>query len=98
MSNPLLVLAFAGPLFGPAFLSAQAPESAPAEVGTRWTSVSLAAELRAKDTDRGDAITAGEDQKSAMAQCRQADDADLCRLLVAVVNVASIVGSVVTGP
>jgi hypothetical protein len=96
MSHPVLVLAFAGPLFAP-LLSADRPVEA-AAVPARWTSVSLSAELRAKDTGRINLVTAGEDQKSSMSQCEAADDADLCRLLIAVVNVAAVVGSVVTGP
>ena len=97
MSHPVFVLVFAGPLLAPALVSAEAPVGA-ASVEPRWTSVSLSAELGAKDTDRIDLITAGEDQGSSMSQCAKAEDAKLCQLLIAVVNVAAIVGSVVTGP
>jgi hypothetical protein len=97
MSQSVLVLVFAGPLFAPALLSAGVPVN-PVAAPARWTSVSLSAELRAKDTDRINLVTAGEDQKSSMSQCEAAEDADLCRLLIAVVNVAAVVGSVVTGP
>jgi hypothetical protein len=85
---------------GSALSAAETPPVAesPTAVESRWTSVSLSAELRAKDTDRIDLITAGEAQKSAMAQCNASDDALICRVLVAVVNVAAIVGSAVTGP
>ena len=96
MSHPVLVLAFAGPLLGPVLASAELP--APAEpVQPRWTSVSLATELRAKDTDKVDVITAGEEQQSSYGRCSKATDADLCRVIVSVVNVAGIVGSAVTG-
>src|SRR5262245_50083349 len=101
MAHPVLVLAFAGPLLSSALVSAEAPAAVPAPapvVEARWTSVSLSAELRAKDTNRIDLITAGEDQESAMSQCAKSDEEDLCRLLIAVVNVAAIVGSAVTGP
>lgn len=97
MSHPVFVLVFAGPLLAPALVPTEAPVSAAAEP-PRWTSVSLSAELRDKDTDRINLITAGEDQDSAMSQCAKAEDAKLCQLLIAVVNVAAIVGSVVTGP
>jgi hypothetical protein len=97
MAHPVLVLVFAGPLLGSTLVAAEAPAKATV-AQTRWTTVSLASELRAKDTARINLITAGEDQKSSMGQCAKAKDADLCRLLVAVVNVAAIVGSAVTGP
>jgi hypothetical protein len=87
----VLSLVFAGPLIAPALLSAESV--APPE--TRWTSVSLAAELRAKDTDRVDLITAGEEQKSSIDRCSDAADVELCRIIVSAVNVAAIVGSAV---
>lgn len=89
MSNPLVVMLFAGPLVMPG----EAP-LAPAE---RWTNVSLSTELAAKDTHRIDAITAGEEQKSSLAQCAEADDAVLCQVLVSVVNVGALLGSAATG-
>ena len=91
--HPLCVLAFAGPLLGPAMLIA----GGPAAETPRWTKVSLAAELRQKDTDKIDVITAGEKQKSAFAQCADAADVELCRILVSAVNVAAIVGTSIPG-
>jgi hypothetical protein len=96
MSHPVFVLVFAGPLIGPAFLPAEAPASAGATT-SRWTSVSLSTELRRKDTDRIDIITAGEEQQSSYGRCAAAADPELCRVLVSVVNVAAIIGSTVTG-
>lgn len=92
MSISVLSLVFAGPLIAPAMLLA---ETTPREA--RWTSVSLAAELRAKDTDRVDLITAGEEQKSSLDRCSEAADVDLCRVVVSAVNIAAIVGSTITG-
>lgn len=92
MGLSVLSLVFAGPLIAPALLSAESV--APAQE-TRWTSVSLAAELRAKDTDRIDLITAGEEQKSSIDRCSEAADVELCRIIVSAVNVAAIVGSAV---
>lgn len=89
MLHPLCVLAFAGPLLGPAMLVA----AGPAADAPRWTKVELALELRQKDTTRIDVITAGEKQKSAFAQCAGAADVELCRILVSAVNVAAIIGS-----
>jgi hypothetical protein len=59
--------------------------------------VSLSAELRTKDTDRVDLITAGEEQKSSLDRCSDSVDVDLCRVIVSAVNVAAIVGSTITG-
>jgi hypothetical protein len=96
MSHPVFVLVFAGPLIGPALVAVEAPASAVASE-SRWTSVSLSAELRERDTDRIDVITAGEEQKSSYGRCAAAADPELCRVLVSVVNVAAIIGSTVTG-
>ena len=93
MGCSVLVLVFAGPLIAPALVSVEAPR--PVEV--RWTSVSLSAELRTKDTDRVDLITAGEEQKSSLDRCSDAVDVDLCRVIVSAVNVAAIVGSAIPG-
>lgn len=94
MGQSVLILIFAGPLVGSALVSADIPRP----VEARWTSVSLSAELRAKDTDRVDLVTAGEEQKSALDRCSDAVDVDLCRVIVSAVNVAAIVGSTITGP
>jgi hypothetical protein len=94
MSSSILILVFAGPLIGPALVSAEAPR---VPDGPRWTSVDLSAELRAKDTDRVNLITAGEEQKSSLDRCSEAADAGLCRVIVSAVNVAAIVGSTITG-
>jgi hypothetical protein len=94
MGQSVLILIFAGPLIGPALVSADIPRAPEAP---RWTSVSLSAELRAKDTDRVDLVTAGEEQKSSLDRCSDAADADLCRIIVSAVSVAAIVGSTVTG-
>jgi len=91
MSQSILILVFAGPLIGPALVSAEMP----AAPQGRWTSVSLAAELRAKDTDRIDVITAGEEQLSSLDRCAAAEDVELCRILVSAVNVATIIGSAI---
>lgn len=96
MSNPVFVLVFAGPLIAPALVSVGAPAPA-GEEASRWTTVSLSAELKGKDTDRIDVITAGEEQKSSYGRCAAAADPDLCRVLVSVVNAAAIIGSSVTG-
>ena len=90
LGYPLAVLAFAGPLLGSG-LSAHEGSSAISD-GARWTSVRLV-ELRDRDTDRINLITAGEEQKSSFDQCALAADAALCRILVSAVNVAAIVGS-----
>jgi hypothetical protein len=97
MSHSVFVLVFAGPLLAPALVSAEAPASAAGEGTSRWTTVSLSAELRSKDTERIDIVTAGEEQKSSYGRCAAAADPDLCRVLVSVVNVAAIIGSTVTG-
>jgi hypothetical protein len=94
MSHPLFVLVFAGPLIGPALVAVEVPASDVASE-SRWTSVSLSAELRGRDTDRIDVITAGEEQKSSYGRCAAAADPELCRVLVSVVNVAAIIGSTV---
>lgn len=88
MLHPLCVLAFAGPLLGTVVTSAEAP------VAPTWTAVTLA-ELRTKDTDKIDVITAGEKQKSAFAQCAAAEDAELCRIIISAVNVAAAVSSAI---
>jgi hypothetical protein len=92
VSNPVLVLAFAGPLIGPSILLADAPAQQIAPKGERWTEVRLA-ELQAKDTDKINVITAGEAQKSSLDQCSAAADVTLCRILVSAVNVAAILGT-----
>ncbi len=90
LGYPLAVLAFAGPLLGPGLM---ANEGSPVvSGGARWTTVRLA-ELRERDTDRIDLITAGEEQKSSFDQCSLAADASLCRILVSALNVAAIVGT-----
>ncbi len=94
MGCSVLVLVFAGPLIGPSLVLAEVPPAPEA----RWTSVSLSTELRAKDTDRVDLITAGEEQKSSLDRCSDAVDVDLCRVIIAAVNVAAIVGSAIPGP
>lgn len=97
MSHPVFVLVFAGPLIAPALVSVEAPASVADEGASRWTTVSLSAELKGKDTDRIDVVTAGEEQKSSYGRCSAATDPDLCRVLVSVVNAAAIIGSTVTG-
>lgn len=91
MSNPLVVVMFAGPLLasGGAF--------APAQTAERWTAVSLSTELSVKDTHRVDAITAGEEQKSSLDRCEASEDAILCQVLVSAVNAGAVLGSVFTG-
>jgi hypothetical protein len=96
MSFPVFVLVFAGPLIGPALVSTEATGVVGA-AESRWTSVRLAVELRTRDTDRINPITAGEEQKSSMDRCSAAADPDLCRVLVSAVNVAAIIGSSITG-
>lgn len=95
MGQSLLVLAFLGPLVGTGLVPADAPPGASVQ-GERWTAVRLAGDLRAKDTEKIDKLTAGEEQKSSFEQCLAADEADLCRVLVGAVHVASLVVSVVT--
>jgi hypothetical protein len=95
MGYPLAALAFAGPLLGSALAPhGDEPRAAPRFIlgGALWSDVRFA-ELRAKDTDRIDFITAGEEQKSSFDQCASAADAGLCRILVSAVNVAAIIGS-----
>lgn len=95
MSYPVLVLAFAGPLLGSAVPADEASASSVSQ--GRWTTVSLAAELREKDTDRIDIVTAGEEQQSSYGRCSKATDPDFCRVIVSAINAAAIIGSAVTG-
>ena len=95
MGNTVLVLAFLGPLLGSAVVPVDVP-AAPAMEGERWTAVRLVGELRAKDTGKVDSVTAGEEQKTSFEQCLAAEEADLCRVLVGAVNVAALIGSVLT--
>lgn len=81
----------------PTLVATDAPMSA-VTAGSRWTTVSLATELDAKDTDRIDIITAGEEQKSSYGRCAAASDPGLCRVLISVINAAAIAGSSLTGP
>ncbi len=92
MSNPLVVVMFAGPLLASGDASAPAVTTA-----ERWTTVSLSTELAHKDTHRVDAITAGEEQKSSLDRCEASEDAVLCQVLVSVVNAGAVLGSVFTG-
>ena len=93
MGHPLFVLVFAGPLFNPA-LVADAPAAAASE---RSPVARLVAELRQKDTDKIDVITAGEKQQSSMDRCKAAADSGLCRVLVSFVNIATIIGTSIPG-
>ena len=88
MAHPLLVVVFAGPLLSPA-LAAEVP-AAPNE---RVPVARIVAELRQKDTDKIDVITAGEKQQSSLDRCRTSADSALCRILVSVVNIAAIIGT-----
>jgi hypothetical protein len=89
MSHPLLVLVFAGPLINPALAAADAP----AVKAERAPVARIVAELRRKDTDKIDVITAGEKQKSTFDRCSDSADSGLCRVLVSVVNIAAIIGT-----
>jgi hypothetical protein len=64
-----------------------------ADASVMAPSPALAAELERKDTETINIITAGEAQKSSFAQCAEAADAVLCRILVGAVNAAAIIGS-----
>ena len=88
---PILVLAFAGPLIGSAIVSAEGPAATSAK--QEGVLARVVAELRAKDTDKVNIITAGEEQKSSFDQCAAAADPGLCRILVSAVNVATIIGT-----
>jgi hypothetical protein len=90
VSYSLAVLTFAGPLLAPAIMTEQGTSSV--SDGRRWSTVRLA-ELREKDTDRINFVTAGEEQMSSIDRCALAADAGLCRVLVSAVNVATIIGS-----
>jgi hypothetical protein len=93
----VFVLAFVGPLVAPTLVAIDTPASA-VTAGSRWTTVSLATELNAKDTDRIDIVTAGEEQQTSYRRCAAASDPGLCRVLISVINAAAIVGSSLTGP
>jgi hypothetical protein len=89
----LFVLVFAGPLINPALVAAEAP----AVKAERSPVARIVAELRQKDTDKIDVITAGEKQKSTLDRCSDSADSGLCRVLVSVVNIAAIIGTSIPG-